>query len=93
MNKHTSVYLKEDLKDKIKNTGKPLNAVVTDALEAYFSGSSVNDDRIQEGIKNYLESEKMQAFLRSEINLALAKILVEKIPKYMREDLKTASKS
>jgi RNase adaptor protein for sRNA GlmZ degradation len=86
MKKHTSVYLSEDLQAKIEKTGKPLNAVVTEALNSYFSGSA-NKDLVQEEVKKYLQSEEMQKFYLREMYKLLVPLLESIIPSTARKDI------
>lgn len=69
--KHTSICLNEELHAKILSTGKPINAIIKEALENYFSGVQIGKDKVKEEYREYLKSEEMAAFFKSEIKEAI----------------------
>ena len=78
--KHTSICLAEEMHAKILRTGKPTNAVINEALEAYFSDVITNKDRVQEEIKKCLQADDMQAFFKEEVREAIMPYIGNLIP-------------
>ena len=94
MMKHTSICLDEEKIAKIATTGKPMNAVINEAIDNYFSGViSVGEDRIKEEIKSLLFSGEMQAFFKNEVRDALLMAMSSYMKKVDRDEIKSALKA
>ena len=79
--KHTSICLDDELHAKILNTGKPINTIIKAALEGYFSGAQIGNDKVKEEFREYLRSEEMAAFFKSELKEAVKPYIGSLIPK------------
>lgn len=90
--KHTSVCLSNEMHKTILNTGKPINSVINAALENYFSGIAIDDNKLKEQIKEYLNSPTMRDFFRGEFKEAMIPVLAEYLPKGLQKDLANAIK-
>ena len=90
--KHTSVCLSDEMHATILRTGKPVNSVINAALENYFSGIAIDDNKLKEQIKDYLNSPTMRDFLRGEFRDAMLPVLSEYMPKSVQKDLANAIK-
>lgn len=85
--KHTSICLDDAMHAAILNTGKPLNSVINEALKSYFSGVPIEENKIQEAINRYLESEKMQVFFNEAVKETLIPLFLSYMPKHKRDEI------
>lgn len=86
MKKHTSIYLSEENVERIKKTGNPMNAVIEEALNTYFSGN-VNKSQIQKEVIAYLNSPEMQKYYLAEMYKLLVPLLESVMPQHAKKDI------
>lgn len=86
-NIHTSIALRKDLHDRIKSTKRPLNSIVTEALEFYLSGG-VDKDKLKEAIQEQFNSKEMQAFFKIEMYNLLMPAISAYMPKVQKDEIR-----
>ncbi len=78
--KHTSICLTNEMKAKVAATGRPMNTIVREALESYFSsGLPVEpaDRKTQENFKRLLASNETRQYFGNCIREELTRLLNE----------------